>query len=71
MVFLDLDDVFTATIVSIFKSTSYEYGMSGVTGFNYHHLKDNIKWHGLKPSKYTNLLYSMLNNFMRGQSNSK
>lgn len=45
--------------MNIFNSTQ-----KGITGFEYEHLKDNIKWNGLKPKEYVNLLNSMLNKFI-------
>lgn len=65
-VFFEDDDIESHVMMNIFKNTSMDYNpMNGMpSNLNYLHLKDNIKWNGLKPSKYTNLLMAMSRNFV-------
>jgi len=53
-------------IVHIFNTASFEYGMNGLSGFNYQSLKDSIKWSGLKPKYYVNILNNVMNSYIKG-----
>jgi hypothetical protein len=40
------------------------YANGHMVGYHYEHLKDNLRWHGLKPKYYVPLMMSMLNRFI-------
>jgi len=58
-------------LLNIFNMTSKEYGMSGITGYNYEHLKDNIRWAKLSRRKYTPVLMRCLNSYIKGVNSKK
>ena len=53
-------------IVDIFNTTALEHGMTGLAGFNYHSLKDNIRWRGMTVKKYVPLLQNCMAAFIQG-----
>ena len=53
-------------ILYVFKTTEFEFNpMSGrPVKFDYNELKDNLKWQGLKPKNYANLLKAMCKSYI-------
>ena len=48
----------------VFKTTQRQYTQGHMVGYNYDHLKDNLKWNGMKPKTYVPLLMQMLNKYI-------
>jgi len=55
-------------ILLIFNNTPFTFGRNGVAGLSYDALKDQIRWSGLKPKKYVNILHTCFNYYSRGLS---
>ena len=53
-------------IVEVFNSTVTESGFSGMSGFNYMSLKDNLRWRGLSRKKYVPLLLNCMIEYLNG-----
>jgi len=52
--------------MQIFKQLQFTYGFSGKpTGFNYLQVKDSLRWNGLKPKNYINLISQMFYNYVK------
>lgn len=63
------EDVVSKLLMRIFHNTPFIYGQHGITGYNYEGLKDQIKWTGLRPKDFVNVLHTMLNRFIKGTQN--
>lgn len=53
-------------VIDIFNTTALEHGMTGLAGFNYHSLKDNIKWRDMEVKKYVPLLQNCMAAYLQG-----
>lgn len=53
-------------IVDIFNSTSLEHGMTGISGFSYLSLKDNIVWRDMSCKKYVPILLNCMSEYLAG-----
>jgi hypothetical protein len=54
-------------LLTVFTNTPMEYGQHGASGLNYQALQDQLKWTGLSRKKYTNILLTAVNYFIKGQ----
>ena len=53
-------------LLTIFSNTPFEYGQHGIVGLKYDALKDQVKWNGLSPKKYVNMLQTCINMYIKG-----
>jgi len=64
-------DMKSIVALNIFHSTQFTYGMNGINGFNYEHLRDNCKWYRVSKKEFIPLLMSMLNYYIKGINSKK
>ena len=53
-------------LLQIFNNTPFTFGQNGINGFNYQALSDNLRWAGLSRKKYTSVMLSCCNMFIKG-----
>jgi len=53
-------------LLSVFGNTPFTFGSHGISGLHYEALKDQLKWIGLKPKKYVNIMQTCFNYYMKG-----
>ena len=53
-------------ILSVFYSTNFTFGQNGINGLDFLHLQKNLKWHKMSRRKYTPVLMSCVNMYIKG-----
>lgn len=55
-------------IMHLYNTTPLEHGAHGVVGFNYHALKDNIKWNNMSQKIYVPILLRCISSYLEASS---
>jgi len=59
-------DIESQYIIGVFHNTPFTFGQNGINGLHYEALADNLRWNRLSRKKYTSLLISCVNSFIKG-----